>query len=156
MSNVRARAMSSQRYRCELCGHLLPSADAICTDCDMRLKAEAEINNLRHECPLCKNKIAEFEQILWPENAKWYTAQQQRSRCPSCKGVLRSKYDTKQFRRVNFVLYFVALAVTFLLPRNLYTLSVLIIVWAAYISYGAVVFYRGFRDPIKYVRENEP
>ena len=76
---------------CAQCGRLLPSANAICAECDRELSAPSR-NALNasgdqdcYTCPQCQQHFDQCITALYPPNAPWYRPQVTLPACPHCK-----------------------------------------------------------------------
>ena len=76
---------------CAQCGRLLPSANAICAECDRELSAPSRnaLNALGDQdcytCPQCQQHFDQHITALYPPNAPWYRPQVTLPACPHCK-----------------------------------------------------------------------
>ncbi len=76
---------------CTQCGRLLPSANAICAECDRELSAPSRnaLNALGDQdcytCPQCQQHFDQHITALYPPNAPWYRPQVTLLACPHCK-----------------------------------------------------------------------
>jgi len=145
-----------------MCEKTLPTADAVCTSCNNKLINSAPIFE-HHKfftplygfggvCPVCNNHAHRFESILVPENAPWYKPQETKPCCPVCKTVLRRKYETKKAQRIYILSWLIFMFLQFT-PKSDFKYLFTFIFCCTVMSYFAIIAYRRFRDPVKYVTD---
>lgn len=147
--------MSATPAKCQMCGQPLMSADAVCPTCDTALNQSARVDSSNWlNCPQCNAKVPLFEEVYWPEGAPWYRPTSLRRRCPSCKCVLRRKYESRAFHQLSSALLLVVLVSHVLLQPSPWVWGLRFLSLSALASVTAIVQYRAYRDPIKYVPES--
>lgn len=89
--------MNDDPLRCENCGAILASPDAVCLRCERELTESPFFGKYR--CPNCASRFDQPALGWWPPNVPWYRPQIQKPECPQCKAYLR---DRKTFELTIF------------------------------------------------------
>lgn len=77
--------------RCQGCGALLPTPDAVCPRCDAELSA-APAPAGPFICPHCQQGFASLAQVQWPPHVPWWRPTTMLLACPHCSTPLRDRY----------------------------------------------------------------
>lgn len=105
--------------RCERCGRMLPTVDAVCAPCETELAAPAvDHPRGRYRCPACSQAFVRPDFTLVPAQARWYVPQSQALCCPHCHARLLDRLNPKLPAREAVALIALALGAQFLLPAR--------------------------------------
>lgn len=84
--------MTDPMVRCESCGAVLPTPDAVCPRCEQELaSAAANPASGRYRCPACSSRFDRASLAWYPPDAPWYWPQRQENQCPHCRSFLRDR-----------------------------------------------------------------
>lgn len=84
--------MTEPTLRCQGCGALLPTPEAVCGRCEAELSAEAHSPPGKYICPHCHERIAGLVQVPWPPHVAWWRPTTMRLQCPRCDTPLRDRH----------------------------------------------------------------
>lgn len=83
--------MSAADCRCDGCGALLPSLDAVCSRCDAELAPPAAPVG-RFVCPQCRGRFEQLSHVPWPRRVPWWRPTTISLQCPHCSTPLRDRF----------------------------------------------------------------
>lgn len=125
--------MVTTNMRCDGCGKVLASPDAVCTDCAAKIRAELDAPPQgKHPCPVCAGRFDRPRHELWPAGAKWYVPRQLKPTCPQCRSFLRDNRYPALPAHLVWLLIVTALAAWLVLPAT-YTRGALVVLLIAYL-----------------------
>lgn len=136
---------ASLTCRCERCGRLLPSPDAVCAPCEAELAAPAvDHPRGKYRCPACSLAFVRPDFTLVPAHARWYVPQSQALCCPHCRTRLLDRRYPKLPAHEAVACIVLALAAQFLLPprQTRLALFALLLVFV-----GRLLYRRPWRVP---------
>ena len=140
--------------RCERCGRLLPSPDAVCGPCEAELAVpDVDHRRGRYRCPACSQAFARPEFTLVPANARWYVPQSQALCCPHCKTRLLDRRYPRMPAREALAFIALALASQFLLPPRQTRLALFALIL---VFLGLQLYRRPWRVPDEQRYDRDP
>lgn len=147
-------APSTGALACEGCGCALPSADAVCAQCNAALAAPPDEGLItgKYSCPGCARTFPKPASVLVPANAKWYVPQVQKPACPHCNIQLLDSRNPPLPPYQIFALFVLATCAPLLVPAA-YAQGVRIVLVLALIA--TYLWRRAWRVPEsrRYVRD---
>ncbi|HLO93111.1 MAG TPA: hypothetical protein VK195_02235 [Burkholderiaceae bacterium] len=139
--------------RCERCGRLLPSQDAVCAPCEAELAAPAPDHRRgKYRCPACSQAFVRPDVTLRPAHARWYMPQYPAPCCPHCRVRLLDRRHPRMPAREALTLVAPALASQILLPSRQFRLVLFVLL----LVFLGLQIYRhpwGLPDELRYERD---
>jgi hypothetical protein len=111
--------MSTTQFQCQNCGKPILSVEAVCTDCEERIRAELDSPaGGKYRCPVCEQRFARPREELWPRGARWYVPRQFKPSCPHCHSFLRDRRNPVLPAHYYLLLIGAAVIAQFFLPTD--------------------------------------
>lgn len=121
------------QIQCQNCGKPLPSAEAICPDCEERMRGELDSPaSGKYRCPVCEQRFDRPRDELWPRGARWYVPRQFKPSCPHCHSFLRDRKNPVLPAHYYLLLIVAAVIAQYALPKD-YTKAALALLIAIYL-----------------------